>query len=107
MSPLLDEGGQTQGAIAGRIVDSDGNYIEISNVVIEQLSGPGQPALDTFYTRTYAGKSLIGQGPFEENFAFGDLPPGPYQVSFFLNSFQQQEVEVVPGGITLVTFVLP
>jgi len=107
MAPLSDGSGQPQGAIAGRIVDADGNYVEISNIVIEELAGKKQPALDTFYTRTYTGKSLIGQGPFEENFAIGDLPPGPYQVTFSLNGFHQQEVEVVPGGITLVTFVLP
>lgn len=107
MVPLADESGQPRGALAGRVVDEDGNYLKVENIVIEQLAGQGQPAIDQFYIQTYSGKSLIGTPPYEENFALGDLPAGDYQISFFMSGMQQMEVEVQPGMITVATFVMP
>jgi murein DD-endopeptidase MepM/ murein hydrolase activator NlpD len=104
LQPLADESGQPQGAIAGRIVDDDGRYLEVENIVIERLAGKGQPALDQFYVRTYSGESLVGQEPWQESFALGDLPAGEYQISFLYNGMQQMEVEVQAGQLTLVTF---
>ena len=107
LKPLADEDGQTYGAIAGRIMDSDGNYVSMDNIVFEQLAGPGQPAIDQLYLKTYAEKRLGGLSPYDENFAVSGLTPGKYQVSFWLNGMQQQEVEVQPGKLTFVNFQLP
>lgn len=107
LPPLPDENGQLYGVLAGRILDSAGNFVEISNIVIERLSGPGQAALDQFYVQTYARDDLKGLAPFEESFALGDLQPGQYQVTFFLNGFYQKVIEIEPGKLTLVTFIVP
>jgi murein DD-endopeptidase MepM/ murein hydrolase activator NlpD len=104
---LADEDGQTYGAIAGRIMDSDGNYVSMDNIVFEQLAGPGQPAIDQLYLKTYKEKRLVGMAPYDENFAVSGLTPGKYQISFWLNGMQQQEVEVQPGKLTFVNFQLP
>ena len=104
LKPLANEAGQSTGVLAGRIVDSDGNYLTIQNIILEQLAGPGQPAIDQFYLRTYSGESLMGLEPWEENFAAGGLPAGEYQISFLMDGMQQRVVEVFPDQVTFVTF---
>ena len=101
---LSDENDQTLGSLAGRVLDEKGNYQQVPNIVIEQLAGPGLPAIDQFYLKTYEKKELLGQSPWNESFALSDLPPGGYQITFMLNGLQQQEVEVESGKLTLVTF---
>ncbi len=102
---LPDEEGQTQGALAGRILDQQGNFVHMPNIVVERLAGPGQAALDRLYLKTYTADHLVGQSPWGENFAVSDLPAGSYQVSFWwINSMQQKVVEVEPGKLTFVNF---
>jgi murein DD-endopeptidase MepM/ murein hydrolase activator NlpD len=102
---LLDEEGQTQGTIAGRVVDDNGKVILIPHFVIERLGGPGQPALDTLYIGSYTEKRLTGLSPWEESFAMGDLPPSSYQITFLRNNdTHQRVVDVLPGQLTFVTF---
>jgi murein DD-endopeptidase MepM/ murein hydrolase activator NlpD len=104
MRLLQDGKDQPLGALAGRVLFGEGNYEPVENIVIEQLAGPGLPAIDQFYLETYGKKELRGQGPWNESFAISDLPPGEYQITFMLNGVQQMEVEVEPGMLTLVTF---
>ena len=94
------------GALAGRVVDADGVYQPVENIVIEQLAGPGLPAIDQFYLTTYEKEELRGKSPWNESFALSDLPPGEYQITFYLNGEQQKEVVVESGKLTLVTFVV-
>jgi murein DD-endopeptidase MepM/ murein hydrolase activator NlpD len=107
LKPLQNEDGQTYGAIAGRIVDGAGNFVSMDNIVLEELAGKGQPALDQIYIKTYREKRLVGLPPYDENFAVSGLNPGNYQVSFWLNGMQQQEVEVQPGKLTYINFQVP
>jgi hypothetical protein len=104
LQPLPDESSQLLGALAGRVVDAQGNFIPIQNILIEQLGGPGQPALDQVYLKTYAEKRLVGLSPWEESFAAGDLPAGSYQISFWEHGLQQRVVEIMPGKLTRVIF---
>jgi len=97
---------QSLGALAGSVINDQGEYEPVENIVIEQLAGPGLPAIDQFYLTTYEKKELRGQSPWNESFALSDLPPGEYQITFMLNGLQQMEVEVEPGMLTLVTFVI-
>jgi murein DD-endopeptidase MepM/ murein hydrolase activator NlpD len=101
---LVDESDQPLGALAGRILDDEGVYQPVENIVVEQLAGSGLPAIDQFYLRTYEKSELMGLTPWKESFALSDLPPGEYQISFMLNGIQQQVVEVLPGQLTVVTF---
>jgi len=104
LAPLPDRQGQARGAIAGRILDGQGNMILIPNIVVERLSGPGLPASETFYVTSYAEKKLTGLEPWNESFAIGGLPAGEYQISFIRQGFQQSIVQVFPGQLTVVTF---
>ncbi len=106
--PLPDDNGEPTGALAGRVVDSEGNYLKVDNIVLEQLAGPGQRALETYYLKTYAENRLQGVAPWKENFAMGELPAGEYQITFYYGpDLVQREVEVEPGNLTVVTIELP
>ena len=106
LEPLTGEDGQLPGALAGRILNAGGKYIHMPNIVLERLAGPGLPALDQLYLKTYTSKHLVGQSPWFENFAAGDLPAGSYQISFWLNGMQQKVIEIEPGKLTVVNFML-
>jgi len=104
LRPLTGADGQALGALAGRLVDANGDFIEVNNVVLELLGGPGQPAVDQYYVSTYKDKDLVGRDPWQENFAIGDLPPGEYQISVWLGQQMHQKlVEIEPGKLTVVT----
>jgi murein DD-endopeptidase MepM/ murein hydrolase activator NlpD len=102
----LDSGGSPLGSLAGRILDGYGTYLAVENIVLERIPEAGQfPGLPV-YVSTYEEKILIGQPPFYESFAAGSLPAGRYRVSFAKFGYQQFEVEVLPGPLTVVTFVV-
>ncbi len=104
LAPITDKSGELSGALAGSIQDADGNYIQMGNVVLELLAGPGHPALGQVYIKTYSDKKMRGRSPWGESFAVSELPPGKYQVSFWLGGMQQRLVEVQPGKLTVVRF---
>lgn len=104
LKPLPDENGDLQGALAGQVLDAKGNFMPVSNILMERLGAPGQPAVSQIYLKTYADKRLAGHPPLDENFAVGDLPPGSYKVSFWLQGLQQRVIEVQSGKLTQVTF---
>jgi murein DD-endopeptidase MepM/ murein hydrolase activator NlpD len=103
---MSDERDQSYGSLAGSVINDQGAYEPVENIVIEQLAGPGLPAIDQFYLTTYEKKELRGQGPWNESFALSDLPAGEYQITFMLNGLQQMVVEVEPGMLTLANFVI-
>jgi murein DD-endopeptidase MepM/ murein hydrolase activator NlpD len=104
--PLKAENGDLRGALAGRVLTPQDQWIDIPNIVIEHLPAPDQPPVATYYTRTYEEKSLAGLPPYEESFAMGDLQPGWYRIRFVQFGFQERIVQVLPGQLTLVTFDL-
>jgi len=104
--PLPDDNGQSTGALAGRVVDGRGNYLRVSNILIERLEVGDQSRSANVYLKTYADKRLFGLDPWRENFAVGGLPAGKYQVSFWLKGLQQQVVEVKSGKLTIINFVV-
>ncbi len=106
LAPLPDEDGRQGGALAGRILDADGGYLAVPNIVVEYLPDRDQPAAWETYVGTYEEKKLVGLPPFEENFALGDLPTGWYRLSFVQYGMQSRLVQVLPGQLTVVTFEL-
>jgi murein DD-endopeptidase MepM/ murein hydrolase activator NlpD len=106
LEPLPDESGQPQGALAGRVLDVKGNFLKITNIVLERLAGPGLPAIDQIYTRTYTDSRMQGLSPWKETFAAGDLPAGEYQISIWMDGMKQRVVKVQPGKLTVVTMTI-
>ena len=96
--------GQLNGGIAGSIVDSQGNLIILENslVLVHLPQGPDQPGGREIYLQDYEESDLLGQPPFADSFAVGDIPPGWYRITFPHNGLQQYLVEVFPGQLSWV-----
>ncbi len=101
---LEGDDGQLNGGLAGRIIDAEGEFVNMKNIVLERLGGPGEPALDQLYLKTYTDTHIAGQTPWGENFGAGGLIPGEYQISFWLGEMHQKIIEIEPGKLTIVTF---
>lgn len=108
LTPQLDANGQPMGAIAGRFLDAYGNSLEMPSIVLQHLpQGPNGPSDFQITLLTYEEKALIGQPPWMESFAVGDLPAGWYQLSFPMGGLRHELVQVFPGQITSVVFRSP
>jgi murein DD-endopeptidase MepM/ murein hydrolase activator NlpD len=105
LEPSLDDSGRPKGAIAGRVIDPQGFPAAVKGVVIQHLAdGPGGPSDWEVYLDPYEEKALLGGEPWQESFAAGDLPAGWYRVNFPYGGLQRQEVQVLPGQVTVAAF---
>lgn len=105
LTPHLDANGQPMGAIAGRFLDAYGNSLEMPSIVLQHLpQGPNSPSDFEATLLTYEEKALIGQPPWLESFAVGDLPAGWYRLSFPMGGLRQELVQVFPGRVTSLVF---
>lgn len=87
------------GTLAGRVVDSSGNYMR--NVVVTISNG-----IDTNrWAWTYAGAENISDDKWGENFTYGDLPEGWYTVSTRGKRTYTQDVYIHPNRTTWVEFI--
>lgn len=104
LSPLEDGKGRPMGALAVRVLDSFNNYVKLTDIVLRHLpEGVGKPHDLEFYLLTYEEKALIGQPPFFESFASGDLPEGLYRITFPHLGLREYLVQVFPGQLTVMT----
>lgn len=62
------------GTLAGRVVDSNGALLPNVSIIIRSEGG-------VRYTYTYAGSENIPDEAWGENFTYGDLPEGWYEIS--------------------------
>ena len=105
--PHQDEDGQPLGALAGSFIDSYGNNLFKDSIVLQHLPDGPDGASDFQITiMSYEEDALIGQLPWQESFAVGDLPPGLYRVSFPHFGLREELVQVYPGTLTVATFKL-
>lgn len=104
----LTYGDTSLGALAGRVVDANGQPIlgEKTIVIRAAQVDPKLPQRN-YYPQTYAVETLNSYEGLGENFALGDMIPGVYQVSINIGKFQTQTVVVPPGGLGWVEFVVP
>ena len=107
LEPITDGTGNPMGALAGKVIDDQGNYVTLSNIQIENLRTAEGTKLRPIYLRTYLEDAQSGLSPWGESFAASDLPEGTYQISFWYGPNEyQREVEIQPGKMTFVTFVV-
>jgi murein DD-endopeptidase MepM/ murein hydrolase activator NlpD len=107
LKPLPDEEGRLLGALAGRIINAQGDYQQLDNIVVERIQGSEGMKPERVYLKTYGGESLRGRDPWRENFAAAGLPAGDYKISFMLEGYKSQVVTIKPGKLTHVTFQVP
>jgi hypothetical protein len=106
LAPLADPDGRLTGALAGRIVDMQGNALPVEDIVLEHLPAPGGVPDFSLYLKSYEEKTLADRPPYEESFAAGELPSGWYRISFVQSGMQSHLVEVPPGQLVVVTLRL-
>ncbi len=106
LEPHVDENGVPNGAIAGRILDSQGNPLAVKDIVVNRVTDGGQATFNRAFVGTYEEKGLLEQPPWDEDFGLGDLPPGQYNISFVQYGFRQYTVQVLSRQLTLVTYRL-
>jgi murein DD-endopeptidase MepM/ murein hydrolase activator NlpD len=95
------------GAIAGRVVDTDGLLVDGYTVVIRPVAVDyDNPRSQYLTTYAHDAQRLNGDDSLQENFAIGDMPLGTYTISVNTTTFYQQTVTVTAGHITWVTFVV-
>jgi murein DD-endopeptidase MepM/ murein hydrolase activator NlpD len=105
LAPHTDQSGVQGGALAGRVLDAQGQPIQVKGVVIQYLADdPQGPVQSEIYLNSYEEAALLGRSPWGESFAVGDMATGWYRVNFPYNGMQRQLVQVMPGQITVVTF---
>ena len=101
----LNVGGKMGGAIAGRVMDLDGNLLTEITVVIRPLSTDTDKPRSRFVL-TYASDRyrINGDDQLQENFAIGDMPAGLYSISVSTSKFYPQTLTVVSNQTAWVTF---
>lgn len=103
----LSAKGKVWGAIAGRVVDLDGNLLPGVTVAIKPLATLADKPRNRYLT-TYAldPNQINGDDQLQENFAIGDMPPGLYSVSVSTSKFYQQTLTVISNQVAWVTFAV-
>ena len=100
-----DNSGKPLGALAGRIINKDGNYVQVPHIRIENPRAAGQGERGPIFLRTYLDREQRGLNPWHESFATAGLPEGTYKISFWYRSnLYEREVEVQPGMVTVLNF---
>ncbi len=99
------DGETLNGALAGRILDAEGNPLMLK-IVVRPLEDIGMAPIDLY---PYTNARLRLQPPWMETFAVGNLPPGEYKISFALPGagYQSAVVEILPGRVTRWEWVQP
>jgi murein DD-endopeptidase MepM/ murein hydrolase activator NlpD len=91
------------GIIAGRLVDSFGEWIEDADVTIRSVARGTVTATTSTYIFQETGVDVNPDPNWEENFVAGDIPAGRYEVIASVNGVRlAQTVEVYEG---LTSFV--
>lgn len=92
---------QGWGVLAGRVMDSKGELLQLVELTIKPEQGER-----TFTVRTYGKQGAVNEDPYyKENFVIGDLPAGIYKVSFeYEDEKVQTWVEIFPGQVSYFTF---
>jgi len=106
LKPLTADG-KPWGAIAGRVVDLQGNLLSDVTVAIKPIAtmvdAPHNRYLTTYAPDPY---HLNGDDQLQENFAIDDMPPGLYSVSVSTSKYYQQALTVVSNQVAWITFAV-
>ncbi|MCJ7530266.1 MAG: M23 family metallopeptidase [Anaerolineales bacterium] len=128
LQPPSDKTGQPTSALAGHIVNRNGQPLRVAKVVLTSEVAPfneNRIFVETYDDQSMARTDLTIQEPPEdyalvpythqtlgrddlwcEDFAISNLPAGKYLFSFTVKKVYTLEVEIRPGQLTFITFPL-
>lgn len=91
------------GVIAGRVVDGQGNFLQDADVTLRNWGTGLIEDTTTTYVFNEGGSDVNPDPEWNENFAFGDIPVGRYEVVATINGVRVAEiVQVLEGQTTFV-----
>lgn len=103
LQPLTGKDGQPLSVLAGRLTNSNGEFIATPQLVVERADLPANAAPERFYIETYAA-GIPSDPAWQENFVLADLPPGRYRVTFIYNGrLIERFITLNAGQITYIT----
>jgi murein DD-endopeptidase MepM/ murein hydrolase activator NlpD len=106
LKPLKEGRGEIDGVLSGRFVDKNGNFQMVDGFILQPLDSSGNDNGSRIYVTPYEDDKMIGLEPWRESFGIGDLSPGLYRLYFVYIRPVEFIVEVLPGEITDVTFIV-
>ncbi len=103
LSPLASPGGAVQAALAGQVVDQNGELVPAAQLVAERLDLPENSAPERYYIETYTA-GVSSDPAWQENFVLSDLEPGRYRISFVYDGrLIERFVTLSAGQITYLS----
>jgi hypothetical protein len=104
LTPASGIGGINDGALAGIILDKQGEPQRLTNIQLEYSPVEGGVAEKHYALPTYFDTSVSADPEFHENFAISALVPGWYRVVTIVNgAYSSKWVLVVSGKLTFLT----
>jgi hypothetical protein len=95
----------SSGAIVGRAVTATGDLLRNVAVSLYSVDGPGGSSW-VAGTTTYPSTEVNGDPHWRENFLFGDVPAGVYEVGLAGRALRPSEaITVTEGGVADITIV--
>jgi murein DD-endopeptidase MepM/ murein hydrolase activator NlpD len=95
------------GTIAGRVIDSRGNFIDDADVTLRSYANAITVASTTTYTFFDTVNDVNPDPLYNENFVFGDVPAGRYEVIVTIDGQRIIELITVSEGTTSVVELRP
>ena len=104
LQPHRSANGQLFGTLAGRILDAQGNPI-VAPLNVQYFPDPAKAAEMAYQPEIY--QEVRSDDLWQETFALGDLLAGHYRISYIWGGvLYERWVEVQPGKLTVVTFIV-
>lgn len=103
--PGKGENGEQYGALAGKLVNDQGDPI-YKTINMEYYADINGPPDKPFYIETYATdiEPIKSNDIYQENFVLTDLPPGHYRITLSSSGkFMERWVEIEAGKLSFVT----
>lgn len=107
LTPASESGGIVDGALAGIILNEQGEPERLTNIRLEYSPVENGAAEKYYALPTYFDASVSADPEFHENFAISSLTPGWYRfVTIARGIYISKWVAVEPGKLTFLTIAL-
>ncbi|HTX92146.1 MAG TPA: M23 family metallopeptidase [Anaerolineales bacterium] len=107
LKPLDGADGTQFGALAGRLVDAQGNPLHVTDMNIQYFPDRNGPQAAAYQMETYAPEAhpVRSDDTWNENFAMSDIPAGNYRISkIWGGRLYEDWIVVEPGKVTFFVF---
>ncbi len=100
-APTLNQAGARSAALAGQILDANGQPLPGFEFVLEQ-QGAEEHEPQSFYPVTYVSYGVNAHPDLQENFVLPDIPAGDYRLAFIAGRFYEFTFTLAPGSLGFI-----